>query len=732
MMLEPPAAETLAEVGLSEDEFSRAAHILGRAPSEAELAVIGVMWSEHCSYKSSKLHLEAFDQGTHPRVVVGRGENAGAVDIGDGLCVVFKMESHNHPSFVSPMDGAATGVGGILRDVFAMGARPVALLNALRFGAVDARLFPGVIEGIHSYANAFGVPTVGGEVDFHESYESNPLVNVCAFGVAQSDQLVFGRGGAGDLLCYLGAKTGPDGLRGATMASAAFGKDAQKAQRSIQVGDAFAGKCLVEAFLECVAADLVVGAQDMGAAGLTSATVELGAKSGLGVDLDLDRVPTRLPMSARDLLLSETQERMIVVLRKENVGSVAEIAARWDVTFEPIGKLTSAHSEFRCTLDHTLCVAVPIQLLTEDAPVLDRPSSPRVRPEITDAQELLDTQEQSDAPVLSEAQTQLDAQGALLKALSKLLSNPRFGARHRIYERFDYLVRGGTVLRPGEGDAAVIRVLDDASGTEKYLAFAVDGNERACFDDPQKGARNTVLECALNLACVGAMPLALTNCLNFASPENPQVMHDFKACVAGIGQASRALDLPVVSGNVSLYNETRLDEHTRQILPTPIIAGVGLVDDPAHIRGAAFVHPGDRIAIVSAPAQECDLFVGAAALIRWLTSTPLSSAHDVSKGGLLLALAECVVLSEDLGATLTLSDDLLQASQDPARVVVSFAPERSAALEAQTRGLGLEFGLIGEVTRDAMLGVTLNSARRHSSYGEASRSELSRARRSAL
>ncbi|MBV8736336.1 MAG: phosphoribosylformylglycinamidine synthase subunit PurL, partial [Alphaproteobacteria bacterium] len=546
-----------AEYGLSEDEFARACAILGRVPNLTELGIFSVMWSEHCSYKSSKLWLKTLPT-SGPRVICGPGENAGVIDIGDGDAVVFKIESHNHPSFIEPYQGAATGVGGILRDVFTMGARPIALLNVLRFGSPDhprtRHLVAGVIAGIGGYGNCVGVPTVGGECDFDPAYNGNILVNAMCIGLARADRLFYSAAaGPGNAVVYVGAKTGRDGIHGATMASAAFGGDAPgtlgEKRPTVQVGDPFTEKLLIEACLELMQSDAIVAIQDMGAAGLTSSSVEMAGKGGLGIALDLDLVPMReAGMSAYEIMLSESQERMLMVLRPGSEAAARAIFEKWELDFAVIGHVTDT-GRLILRKDGGLAADIPVGPLVSEAPVYDRPWR------------RTDPAPDVDAGMLPERDP--------LVSLERLLRSPTLASKRWIWEQYDHLVMGNTVKRPG-GDAAVIRV-----GEAKALALATDCTPRYCRADPIRGGMQAVAESWRNLTAVGALPLALTDNMNFGSPERPEIMGQFVGVIEGMRAACLALDYPVVSGNVSLYNETS----GKAILPTPVIGGVGLIAD---------------------------------------------------------------------------------------------------------------------------------------------------------
>ncbi len=552
------------DFGLSADEYAKVLDILGRTPSLTELGVFSVMWSEHCSYKSSRVWLRQLPTKA-PWVVHGPGENAGVVDIGHGLVAVFKMESHNHPSFIEPYQGAATGVGGILRDVFTMGARPIANLNALRFGnpalPVTRRIVDGVVRGIGGYGNCVGVPTVGGEVNFHPAYDGNPLVNAMTVGVAPRERIFLSAAaGVGNPVVYVGSKTGRDGIHGATMASAEFGSDAEEKRPTVQVGDPFTEKLLIEACLELMATDAIVAIQDMGAAGLTSSSVEMAGKGGVGIELDLDRVPQReTGMTAYEMMLSESQERMLMVLRPDREETARAIFAKWELDFAVIGHLTDSG---RIVVRHRGQVEadIPLAPLAEQAPLYHRP-----------------TAETPKQPILNAAR--IEDRYGLGRALERLVACPDLCSRAWIWDQYDALVGGQTIRRPGTADAAVVKV----EGAPIALALTTDCTPRYCAADPEEGGKQAVAEAWRNLCAVGARPLALTDNLNFGNPEKPEVMGQFAASIRGMAAACEALSFPVVSGNVSLYNET----NGRPILPTPAIGGLGVLEDASRSVGIA-------------------------------------------------------------------------------------------------------------------------------------------------
>ncbi len=715
--------EAARGMGLSDAEWDKVLFFLGREPTYAELGVFSVMWSEHCSYKSSRVHLARLPT-EGPKVVQGPGENAGAVDIGDGFCAVFKMESHNHPSYIEPYQGAATGVGGILRDVFTMGARPVASLNSLRFGRPDHEKTPhlvrGVVRGIGDYGNCIGVPTVGGEVQFDASYDGNILVNAFTVGIASTDALFFGTAeGAGNPVLYVGARTGRDGIHGATMASAEFDDASDRKLPTVQVGDPFMEKLLLEACLEIFAADVLVGVQDMGAAGLTSSSVEMAARAGSGIELDLDAVPRRARgLTPYEMLLSESQERMLMVARAGEEDRVLAICAKWDLEAAVIGHVTET-GRFVCkaTPGHDplvdgsaprapqLVVDIPIGALADEAPKYQRPEA-----------------EPEHAPVSpGPALDGIDPSDAL----RALIGSPNLGSRQWIWRQYDHVVRDGTVLRPGEADAALVRVFCEREGEptrEKVLALSVDCNGRHVLLDPFHGAAMAVAECARNVACTGARPLGLTDCLNFGSPEKPATMWRFARAIDGLAAACRALDVPVVSGNVSLYNET----DGSPILPTPTVAVVGQLDDVAHRVGMPFVRRGDLVAHLGVPSRgalggseywvwqtgyvggepvgiDLDAEADLQGLLQDLAREGvLASAHDVSDGGLAVCLAEACI-GRGLGCRVRLPGAASVPAiarlfaEEPTRVVISFAPDARDAVALLCEEHAVPFEVIGEV-----------------------------------
>ncbi|MFD1744096.1 phosphoribosylformylglycinamidine synthase subunit PurL [Rhizobium helianthi] len=693
--------ELIAAHGLKPDEYQRILDLIGREPSFTELGIFSAMWNEHCSYKSSKKWLRTLPT-KGPRVIQGPGENAGVVDIDDGDCVVFKMESHNHPSYIEPYQGAATGVGGILRDVFTMGARPVAAMNALRFGAPDhpktKHLVSGVVAGVGGYGNSFGVPTVGGEVEFDPRYNGNILVNAFAAGLAKTDAIFYSKAeGVGLPVVYLGAKTGRDGVGGATMASAEFDESIEEKRPTVQVGDPFTEKCLLEACLELMATGAVIAIQDMGAAGLTCSAVEMGAKGDLGIELDLDKVPVREErMTAYEMMLSESQERMLMVLRPEKEEEAKAIFVKWGLDFAIVGKTTD-DLRFRVIHQGEEVANLPIKELGDEAPEYDRPWQPwNARPALP--------ADQVAAPT--------DYNDALLK----LVGSPNQSSRRWVYEQYDTLIQGNSLQLPG-GDAGVVRVEGHAS---KALAFSSDVTPRYVEADPVEGGKQAVAECWRNITATGAEPLAATDNLNFGNPEKPEIMGQFVGAIQGIGEACRALDFPIVSGNVSLYNET----NGVAILPTPTIAGVGLLPDWSKMARIGTANDGDVLIMIGTdgshlgssiylrdilgstegPAPVVDLaaerrhgdFVRS--IIR---NGQVTACHDISSGGLLLALAEMAMASLK-GAKLSLEEcrglpHALLFGEDQARYVIAVSADLANFVRASAESAGVPFRTLGKV-----------------------------------
>src|SRR5205809_5218896 len=607
--------DVLAAHNLTAEEFDRIKNLLGREPNLVELGVFSVMWSEHCSYKSSRVHLKRLPT-SGDRVIVPPGENAGVVDVGDGWCAAFKIESHNHPSFIEPFQGAATGVGGILRDIFTMGARPIAALNSLRFGSLDdpkngrrnRSLLAGVVAGIAHYGNAFGVPTVGGEVAFDDAYAFNPLVNAFALGLVRRDQIFFGKAsGIGNPVLYVGAKTGRDGIHGATMASAEFDAAALEKRPTVQVGDPFLEKLLLEACLEAMRSGAVAGIQDMGAAGLTCSTCEMAARADTGIEIDLSLVPQReTGMTAYEMLLSESQERMLIVAHKGREREVADIFRKWDLDAVVIGRVRD-DGRMRVSHNGEVVCDVPVKGLTDEAPIYERPMKEvarvssfksQVSSSEGEVEEDVHDQDSSNGSTNLKLETRKSKPNDLNTALLKLLSSPNLASKEWVYRQYDHMVRTNTVVLPG-ADAAVVRIKE----TRRALAVSLDGNGRYCAINPREGAKLMVAEAARNVVCVGAQPIAITNCLNFDSPERPEVMWSFSEVIDGIAEACRAFNTPVVSGNVSFYNETE----GRGVLPTPVIGMIGLIDDVRRVIQPGFKNPGDFIALLGMTREDLSI-----------------------------------------------------------------------------------------------------------------------------
>ncbi|MFG1179800.1 phosphoribosylformylglycinamidine synthase subunit PurL [Xanthobacter versatilis] len=698
--------ELVAEHGLKPEEYEHFVKLIGREPSITELGIVSAMWNEHCSYKSSKVWLRTLPTKS-PRVIQGPGENAGVVDIGNGLAVVFKMESHNHPSFIEPYQGAGTGVGGILRDVFTMGARPIAALNFLRFGdchnVKTRRLLAGVVAGIGGYGNSFGVPTVGGSVGFHKRYNGNILVNAMAVGLARADEIFYAAAtGVGRAIVYLGSKTGRDGIHGATMASAEFGADAEEKRPTVQVGDPFAEKLLLEACLEIMKAGCVVAIQDMGAAGLTSSAVEMGAKGGLGVELNLDAVPCReTGMTAYEMMLSESQERMLMVIADGKEDEAEAIFRKWGLDFAIVGRTTDT---LRFVVKHNGVVEadLPIKELGDQAPEYRRPY-----------------EEPLPRPVVAPEDVRTNA--SVADALERLIASPDLCSKRWVWEQYDHLIGGNTVQRPG-GDAAVVRIEDGP----KALALTTDVTPRYCEADPFEGGKQAVAEAWRNLTAVGATPIAVTDNLNFGNPEKPEIMGQFVACVKGIGAACEALDFPVVSGNVSLYNET----NGKGILPTPAIGGVGLIEDLHKSMTLAFKAAGEPVLLVGKTTgwlgasaflnTVCEREDGAPPpvdliaekrngdFVRGLIRDGIATAvHDVSDGGLLIAIAE-MAMAGRVGTSLEAPPAGMDPyawwfGEDQARYVITVPSGQGAEVIHKAEMAGVPMVKIGKTGGDRLI-----------------------------
>jgi len=699
---------TLDRHGVTADEYARIVELLGREPNLTELGIFSVMWSEHCSYKSSRVHLKTLPT-TGSRVLQGPGENAGAVDIGDGLAAVFKIESHNHPSFIEPYQGAATGVGGIIRDIFTMGARPIALLNSLRFGPLDQpqnrRILEGVVAGIGGYGNSIGIPTIGGEVAFDESYSGNPLVNVFCLGIARHEDIIKGTAsGTGNPVYYVGAKTGRDGIHGATMASAEFDEKSQEKRPAVQVGDPFTEKLLLEACLEVMTTGALVGIQDMGAAGLTCSTSEMGSRGGVGIEIDIQHVPQReTGMTPYEIMLSESQERMLMVVKRGREHEVEDIFEKWDLHAVRIGEVR-AESTLVVKERGQLAAQIPNRALTDEAPVYNRPMA---RPAWVDDLTQLD---------LSSLGPSTDASGTLVK----LLASPTIASKHWIYRQYDHMVRTNTIVLPGLG-CGVVRIKESAGA----LAMSVDGNGRFGYLNPREGARLAVAEAARNVACAGALPIGATNNLNFGNPEKPEIMWQFAEAVAGIGEACRALDIPITGGNVSLYNET----DGKAILPTPVLGVVGVIDDASKVVTRTFKRAGTTVVLLGTSRGE----IGGSEYLKTLhglvrgvvpvldldaerrlqsllvdlaTEGRLLSAHDCAEGGLAVTLAECTFDTNGIGVEIDLSPaggelpapwmvDATLFGESASRVVVTATSAEVDELLAAAQAAGVPAIVIG-------------------------------------
>ncbi len=709
--------EVIKQHNLTAEEFDRIKQILGREPNFTELGVFSVMWSEHCSYKSSRVHLKRLPV-TGERVIVPPGENAGVVDIGDDWCVAFKVESHNHPSFIEPFQGAATGVGGILRDVFTMGARPIAAMNSLRFGKLtdekngrrNKSILKGTVSGIAHYGNCFGVPTIGGEVVFDNAYSLNPLVNAFALGIVKKDQIFFGKAsGVGNPVLYVGAKTGRDGIHGATMASAEFDEEAMEKRPTVQVGDPFLEKLLLEACLEAMRSGAIEGIQDMGAAGLTSSSVEMAARAGTGLELDLTLVPQReTGMTAYEMLLSESQERMLIVAHRGREKQIVDIFDKWDLDAVVVGRVVEGN---RLKIFHNgeMVADLPVDKLTDEAPKYER------------------TMDGSKFKVpSSKSKKNYELQITNYEqALKTLLASPNICSKRWVYRQYDHMVRTNTAVLPG-ADAAVVRVKE----TRRAIAMCLDGNARFVVVNPREGAKLIVAESARNVVCVGAKPIAVTNCLNFASPERPEVMWSFSEVIDGMKEACERFETPIVSGNVSFYNETE----GRGILPTPVIGMVGLIEDARKIITQGFKSEGDLIALLGETKNDLSVSEYAQTVLGLTTEeliesgeVPLidldlerrvqltclnladkfllKSAHDCSDGGLSVAIAESCFSSlnrKAIGAEIKLIEENLPLEamlfgESPSRIVISFSAEKLNEIEAVARENGCPLAVIGKV-----------------------------------
>lgn len=686
------------EMCLSDEEFVKVEEILGRMPNYTETGIFAVMWSEHCSYKNSKPVLGKFPT-SGPKVLQGPGEGAGIVDIGDNQAVVFKIESHNHPSAIEPYQGAATGVGGIIRDIFSMGARPIAMLNSLRFGELETPrtkyLFEEVVAGIAGYGNCIGIPTVAGEVQFDACYEGNPLVNAMCVGLIDHKDIKKGQAkGAGNSVIYVGASTGKDGIHGATFASEELSEASEEKRPAVQVGDPFMEKLLLEACLEIIQCDALVGIQDMGAAGLTSSSAEMASKAGMGIEMDLDKVPQREPnMTPYEMMLSESQERMLLVVQKGREEEIFAITRKYDLEASVVGTVTD-DKMLRLTFKGELAAEIPVDALAEEAPVYHKPSKEPAY--FAEFQAMKNTAPQVDN---------------LEETLLNLLGQTTIASKEWVYNQYDYQVRTNTVVCPGS-DAAVLRV----RGTNKALAMTTDCNSRYIYLDPVVGGKIAVAEAARNIVCSGGQPLAITDCLNYGNPEKPEIFWQLSKSADGISEACRVLESPVIGGNVSLYNET----NGEAVYPTPVIGMVGLIENLNHITTQTFKNTGDLIYVIGgtkaefggselqkmltgkiegkAPSIELTVEKDRQKrLLRVIQAGLVASAHDVSEGGLSVALAECVMDTE-FSLEVTLSGDAVTAlfSESQSRFVVSVKPENQAAFEV-TMTDALQ---IGTVTND--------------------------------
>ena len=691
------------QMGLSDEEFTMIESILGRTPNYTETGLFSVMWSEHCSYKNSKPVLKRFPTSGE-RVLQGPGEGAGIVDIGDGQAVVFKIESHNHPSAIEPYQGAATGVGGIIRDVFSMGARPIAMLNSLRFGELDSArvryLFKEVVAGIAGYGNCIGIPTVGGEVQFDPSYDGNPLVNAMCVGLINHEDIKKGQAhGLGNTVMYVGAKTGRDGIHGATFASEELTEQSDEKRPAVQVGDPFMEKLLLEACLELIHSDALVGIQDMGAAGLASSSSEMASKAGMGIEMNLDLVPQReTGMTAYEMMLSESQERMLIVVKKGREQEIKDLFSKYDLEAVAIGKVTD-DKQFRLIHKGEVVADLPVDALAEDAPVYHKPSK-----------------EPAYFAEFQSMENEVPKVNDLKDALLKLLSQPTIASKEWVYEQYDYMVRTNTVVSPGS-DAAVTRI----RGTRKALAMTTDCNSRYVYLDPETGGKIAVAEAARNIVCSGAEPLAITDNLNFGNPEKPEVFWQIEKAADGISEACRVLETPVIGGNVSLYNETS----GTAIYPTPVIGMVGLVTDLDHITTQHFKTSGDLIYLVGETKPEFGgselqkllnrkIFGKAPELniemekerqgqvLAAIRAGLIQSAHDLSEGGLAVALSECLFAGEGLGADVNITGDSISAlfSETQSRFLLTVKKEHQAEFESL-----VDASLIGEVNESAALRV---------------------------
>jgi len=702
--------EVVASHGISPDEYTRIQQILGRDPNYVELGIFSVMWSEHCSYKSSRVHLRKFPT-TGPLVVQGPGENAGIIDIGDGWVAAFKMESHNHPSFIEPYQGAATGVGGILRDIFTMGARPIACLDSLRFGELSAPrmryLVDGVVRGIAGYGNCIGIPTMGGETSFHSAYNGNILVNVFALGVARHDRIFLGTAsGVGNPVIYVGSKTGRDGIHGATMASAEFDAQSEEKRPTVQVGDPFTEKLLLEACLELMSTDAIVGIQDMGAAGLTSSSFEMAGRAGTGIRMNLDAVPLRESgMTPYEIMLSESQERMLIVAKRGREQEVISIFERWDLNAAVVGEVTD-DGLVRLVFRGEEVATIPVEPISTEAPVYERAMK---RPGYLE--------------LITSNPPPLDFPVDLTSTLFRLLASPNLCSKEWIYQQYDTSVRTNTIAAPERADAAVVRI----KGTGRALAMSSDVNPLYCYLDPYEGGKQAVAEAARNVACTGATPAAITDCLNFGSPERAEIMWQFSECIRGISEACLALETPVISGNVSFYNETE----GKGVLPTPTIGMVGIIEDESRTLGLRFRTAGESIVLLGESHAE----LGGSEILQLIDPKSMvqpprvdlksekrlidlllelhkagliTSAHDLSNGGLAVALAESVMGGTGCRIDLSghaddLDDGTLLFGESQARAFITCRPESLPRVTAEAARLGTTAMVVGQTQAGVFL-----------------------------
>ncbi len=730
-MISAFSPDVLRQHGLTSDEYEKIKQLLGqREPTLTELGIFSVMWSEHCSYKSSRVHLKRLPTRSK-RVLQGPGENAGIIDVGDGWACAFKIESHNHPSFIEPFQGATTGVGGILRDIFTMGARPVAVMDSLRFGPIIAgqpgaavpaqaeihrnhSILEGVVSGVASYGNCFGVPNLGGETKFEPCYSGNPLVNAFAMGLVRKDEIFYARAaGEGNPVIYVGSKTGRDGIHGATMASEEFGEASEAKRPNVQVGDPFLEKLLLEACLEAMQTGAIVGIQDMGAAGLTCSTCEMGARGGVGIEIELDRVPQReTGMSAYEIMLSESQERMLLVAQKGREQEVFRVFEKWGLDAVEVGKVTN-DNKLRVLHHGQIVAAIPNQALTDDAPVYNRPLA-RWEPPV---------------PREMPGHIKLNAGADLTKNLQRLLASPNICGKRWVWQQYDHMVQTNTVEAPGAGDAGVIRI----KGSQRGLAMALDGNGRWCYLDPRLGAMHAVAEAARKVACSGATPVGATNCLNFGNPEKPHIMWQFSQIIDGITRACEELEVPITGGNVSFYNET-LGEG---IYPTPVLGVVGIISDVHKVPKMHFAAPGRTIVLLRGGETaditdvesefgsseyaketldavwgyppELDLEKEAAlqkAVIELVQQGLVESVHDCSDGGLAVALAE-KAFAKNVGVRVNLVSNGLPAEfvlfgEDAGRIVVSGDPEKLSRIQQVADSNGISADVIGETISERL------------------------------